>query len=120
MPKHPALSVDDRIHQRTRLAIVAVLAGQQRAEFLALREVLGLTDGNLSRHLRVLEDAGFVRLEKAFVDRRPKTWVRLTERGVQAYAAEIETLRRIVAQARVPRPPAGEAVTRAVTEGTPE
>lgn len=103
MAAHPALEVDDRIHQRTRLAIVDVLAGGGRVEFLALRDGLSLTDGNLSRHLRVLENAGFVVLEKGYVERRPRTWIRLTARGVAAYAAEIAALRRVVAQARVPR-----------------
>jgi DNA-binding MarR family transcriptional regulator len=64
----------------------------QRAEFGYLREALGLTPGNLSRHLTVLEEAGLVTVEKGYSGRRPRTWVRITRQGRAALAAELAAL----------------------------
>ena len=70
------LALDPLIHQETRLRIVALLAGLgegAKAEFTWLKEALGLTEGNLSSHLQKLEEAGYVRVEKGFRGKRPKT-----------------------------------------------
>ena len=72
---HPALQLDDTVHQRVRLGILAVLQRGQRADFGYLRDALELTDGNLSRHIAVLEQAGLVKVEKGFEGKRPRTWV---------------------------------------------
>lgn len=93
---HPANGLDDTVHQRARLGILAVLAEVKRADFNHLREVLELTDGNLSRHLRTLEDAGYVEITKAFEDRRPRTWLALTSVGKQALRAEVAALRALI------------------------
>lgn len=93
---HPTSELDETIHQRVRLGILAVLVESRRADFGYLREALALTDGNLSRHLRVLEDAGLVRIEKTFEDRRPRTWVSATKKGRAAFAAEIHALRQLI------------------------
>ena len=84
------LALDPLIHQETRLRIVALLAGLgegAKAEFTWLKEALGLTEGNLSSHLQKLEEAGYVRVEKGFRGKRPKTWVALTPEGRAAYEA---------------------------------
>jgi DNA-binding transcriptional ArsR family regulator len=78
---HPSLLLDDTGHQRVRLRILAVLAEADSADFSYLKERLDLTDGNLSRHLQVLEQAGFVVIEKGFEGRRPRTWVNATREG---------------------------------------
>lgn len=96
---HPALRLDDTVHQRVRLGILAVLAEARRADFAYLREALSLTDGNLSRHLGVLEDAGLVEIEKRFEGRRPRTWVQATKAGRAAFAEEVAALRELVARA---------------------
>lgn len=93
---HPTSGLDETIHQRVRLGILAVLVESRRADFGYLREALALTDGNLSRHLRVLEDAGLVRIDKTFEGRRPRTWVSATKKGRAAFAAEIQALRRLI------------------------
>ena len=93
---HPALRLDNAVHQRTRLGILTVLAAGDRADFSFLRDTLQLTDGNLSRNLTVLENAGFVAIDKVFEGRRPRTWVSVTSSGRQALAAEIQALREIV------------------------
>ena len=78
MTEHPTNGLDEIVHQRHRLGILTIAAEAKRAEFGYLREALGLTPGNLSRHLTVLEDAGLVEVEKGYEGRRPRTWVRIT------------------------------------------
>lgn len=93
---HPAAGLDDVVHQRARLGVLAILAEAATAEFTYLATRLGLTNGNLSRHLAVLEEAGLVMVEKRFEGRRPKTWLSLTPAGRAALRREIATLRAIV------------------------
>ncbi|MCA1674078.1 MAG: transcriptional regulator [Actinobacteria bacterium] len=81
------------VHQRVRLGILAVLTEADRADFTYLRDALALTDGNLSRHLTILEQAGLVRIEKVFEGRKPRTWVQATRRGRAALGAELAALR---------------------------
>ena len=90
--KHTTNGIDDTVHQRHRLGILTITAEAQRAEFGYLREALGLTPGNLSKHLTVLEQAGMVEVEKGYAGRRPRTWVRITAQGRAALAAELATL----------------------------
>jgi DNA-binding MarR family transcriptional regulator len=94
---HPALQLDDTVHQRVRLGILAVLSEARRADFAYLRDALGLTDGNLSRHIAVLEQAGLVTVEKGFEGKRPRTWVEATRAGRRALAAEVKALRELIA-----------------------
>lgn len=79
--------IDDVIHGRVRLALMAYLSGAGRADFGALKARAGVTDGNLSVHLRKLEEAGYVRIEKTFVDRRPLTTAAMTDEGRAAWIA---------------------------------
>jgi len=92
----PTNGLDDVVHQRHRLGILTITAEARQAEFGYLREALGLTAGNLSRHLSVLEDAGLVQVEKGYKGRRPRTWVRITGRGRSALAAELDVLAGLV------------------------
>ncbi len=94
--EHPALRLDDTIHQRVRLGILAILSETSKADFVYLREALGLTDGNLSRHLGVLEDAGLVKITKVFEGRRPRTWVQATRAGTTALAREVTALKELL------------------------
>lgn len=97
---HPALALDETTHQRIRLGILVVLGETAECTFSALRDQLELTDGNLSRHLRILEEAGFVEVRKTFEDRRPRTWLKLTRRGRKALRSQLETMERLVARLR--------------------
>ena len=99
---HPVQGLDDVVHQRTRLGILAVLAEGARAQFGFLQESLGLTDGNLSRHLQTLETAGYVRIEKGYEGRRPRTWIRITKDGRRALADEIDLLKQLVKRIESP------------------
>ncbi|MGI8983380.1 MAG: winged helix-turn-helix domain-containing protein [Acidimicrobiales bacterium] len=94
---HPSQRLDDVVHQRVRLGILAVLAEADEADFGFLKDSLNLTDGNLSRHLQVLEEAGFVEVNKVFVGRRPRTWIAATKAGRAAFAAEVAALRELIA-----------------------
>lgn len=78
-------AIDDVIHGRVRLGIVAYLASVRSASFPELREALGATDGNLSTHLRKLEEAGYVSAHKGFVARKPQTRLALTASGRSAW-----------------------------------
>ena len=94
---HPSQRLDDTVHQRVRLGILAVLAEADQADFGFLKDALSLTDGNLSRHVQVLEEAGFVQVRKTFVGRRPRTWISATKAGRAAFASEVAALRELIA-----------------------
>jgi DNA-binding MarR family transcriptional regulator len=90
--EHPTSGIDETVHQRHRLGILTITAEAKRAEFGYLQEALGLTAGNLSRHVSVLEQAGLVHVEKGYAGRRPRTWVSITRPGRAALAAEMRAL----------------------------
>jgi DNA-binding MarR family transcriptional regulator len=92
---HPISGIDDIVHQRVRLGILAVLAEADRVEFTYLRDRLDVTDGNLNRHLQVLSDAGFVRTEKR-TSGRSRTWIGATRSGREALASHLRTLQQII------------------------
>ncbi len=88
-------AIDELLHSRVRLAIIAFLAGAETADFSAVREAIKTTDGNASMHLRKLEDAGCIAAKKRFVARKPQTRYTLTENGRNAlldYVAHFERL----------------------------
>ena len=90
------------IHQPTRLRIMAALASveqKEKVDFGFLRDLLELTDGNLSVHLQKLEEAGYVQIEKVFEGRRPKTWLQITPLGHDAFSEHVDALEAIVKQA---------------------
>jgi DNA-binding MarR family transcriptional regulator len=89
---HPALELDDAVHQKTRLALLTVLDEAGRADFPYLKRTLALTDGNLGRHLDVLAQQGLVQITKGYEGRRPRTWAAITPQGRQALAAEMSVL----------------------------
>ena len=93
---HPVRRLEDVVHQRVRLGVLALLVQGGRCEFTFLRDELGLTDGNLSRHLTVLADAGLVSVDK-LAGQRSRTWVSATAHGRKALQAEIAALRDLLA-----------------------
>ena len=84
--------LDDLIHSRIRLAIMAVLISIDEAEFISLREMTKTTDGNLSVSLRKLEDAGYISVKKSFVERKPRTTYQLTRKGHKAFQVYVDRL----------------------------
>jgi DNA-binding MarR family transcriptional regulator len=93
---HPVNGLDDVVHQRARLGILAILNETTKADFGYLKSSLELTDGNLSRHVTVLEEANLVEVEKGYEGKRPRTWVKITKLGKKALAYEVEALKTLV------------------------
>ncbi len=90
--------LDKIIHSPARLKIMAALmalASTDQVDFSSLSEMLKLTDGNLGAHLKTLEDAGYIKIEKTFVARKPRTFVRATTRGRGRFEEHVEALREI-------------------------
>ena len=98
MTDHPANGLDDVVHQRVRLGILAVAQQARRVEFTYLRTTLDLTAGNLSQHLNVLERAGLIGIEKGYEGKRARTWIELTKAGKKALHDEIATLKTLIQQ----------------------
>lgn len=92
----PTTSLDDVVHQKSRLGILAIVHEGRRVEFGYLRDALELTAGNLSQHLSVLEKYGLIHIEKGYDGRRGRTWVTSTRAGTKALRREVDTLRAIV------------------------
>lgn len=93
---HPTQKLDDVVHQKTRLGMLAVLSEVRRADFNFLKETLSLSDGNLSRHLQVLAEAGLIKMDKVFEGNRPRTWVSITKAGKAAFNAELASLKALM------------------------
>lgn len=74
---------------------MAALAATDRAEFRFLRDTIEVSDSLLSKHVITLEEAGYVRVEKAFVGKRPRTWLALTDEGRRAFHDYVSVLRRL-------------------------
>ena len=88
--------LDDAIHGRLRLGIMAYLMDAEAADFNELKLVLDATQGNLSVHLRKLEDAGYVEIVKSFSGRKPLTRAHITPAGRTAFATYLEALSKLV------------------------
>jgi len=91
-----ASRIDETIHGRLRLGIMALLSAASSATFAEIKQKTGASDGNLSVHLRKLEDAGYVSVEKSFVDRKPQTRAALTEAGRKAWLTYLDELRMLL------------------------
>jgi DNA-binding MarR family transcriptional regulator len=92
--------IDDVIHGRIRLGIMVYLAQSEVADFTTLKIALETTQGNLSIHLRKLEEAGYITVDKSFFDRKPLTRVRLTKAGHKALAAYVTAMAQLVEDMR--------------------
>lgn len=86
---------DAIIHAPGRLQICALLSGIDDAEFAMIRDRIEVSDSVLSKHLKLLEDAGYVKLRKAASEGRQRTWVSLTTAGKKAFAAHVSELTRL-------------------------
>jgi DNA-binding MarR family transcriptional regulator len=88
--------IDDVIHGRFRLGIIAYLAKVKAAEFNELKSLLGATAGNLSVHLRKLEEAGYVRLDRSFISRKSLTRAHITKAGRTAFMAYLREVNKLL------------------------
>jgi len=92
----PIDDLDPAIHSPTRMKILAFLSIVESADFTFLMTQTGLTRGNLSPNLRKLEEAGYVSIQKAFVDRVPRTLINLTDEGRAAVEQYNQTMQRVL------------------------
>lgn len=92
--------LDRVLHERARLSIMASLSGQKKGlSFAELKRLCDLSDGNLSRHLQVLEESGYVKIEKGYEGKRPHTSCRMTANGSKAFTKYIDVLEKVVRDA---------------------
>ena len=100
MNPEPFLQLDRVIHEKGRLTIMSLLAASPELSFTEIRDTLGMTDGNLTTHIRTLQEAGYVSVAKSYRKNRPLTTCTLTAQGRKAFAAYINLLEAIVQQTR--------------------
>lgn len=92
---HARHRLDEAIHAPVRLSLVAALAQVDEAEFAHVRDTIEVSDSVLSRQAAHLETAGYVKIRKGHVGKRPRTWLSLTSTGRAAYVRHLDALRRI-------------------------
>ena len=92
------LQLDRVIHEKGRLAIMSMLAASPELSFTELREALKMTDGNLTTHIRTLQEAGYVSVTKSFQNNRPLTTCSLTAPGKKAFGEYINLLEQLIQQ----------------------
>ena len=100
MNPEPFLQLDRVIHEKGRLAIMSMLAASPELSFTELRDTLAMTDGNLTTHIRTLQEAGYVSISKSYQNNRPLTTCSLTTPGRKAFAEYVNLLEQIVQQTR--------------------
>jgi DNA-binding transcriptional ArsR family regulator len=99
---NPQTEILERIfHEPNRLAIMSALCGSRKGiSFTELKDACHLTDGNLNRHLKVLEESDAVRIEKTFIDAKPRTTIFLSETGWKRFSEYLDALAGIVEKAK--------------------
>ena len=96
--KNPFENLDKMLEHRVRLQIMSVLMTNDGSEFNALKELLTVTDGNLASHIKALEREKYVLVNKSFVDRKPNTKYKITERGRHAFKKHLDALESVIKQ----------------------
>ena len=99
---HPRHGLDDLLGHPVRFSVVAMLAAAENAEFSFVRDSVEVTDSVLSKQVSALEQAGYVRVKKGFVGKRPRTWLSLTRDGRRRFERHMNALRDIAAGNGVP------------------
>jgi len=94
----PYLQLDRLIHEKGRLGIMSMLAAAPDLSFTEMRDALGMTDGNLTTHIKALQQEGYVAVAKSYQNNRPLTTCSLTAAGRKAFAEYINLLEQIVRQ----------------------
>ncbi|MEO5802536.1 MAG: transcriptional regulator [Verrucomicrobiota bacterium] len=100
MNPEPFLQIDRVIHEKGRMGIMSLLAASPELSFTEMRETLEMTDGNLTSHIRTLQEAGYVSIAKTYQNNRPLTTCSLTAAGRKAFATYIDLLDQIVRQTK--------------------
>ena len=100
MNPEPFLQLDRVIHEKGRLAIMSMLAASPELAFTELRDALNMTDGNLTTHIRTLQEAGYISVSKSYANNRPLTTCSLTTNGKKAFTGYIDLLEQILQQTK--------------------
>lgn len=90
--------IDSLLHSRIRLSVMAMLSACEESDFVTIKKSIGASDGNLNTHLRKLEDAEYVLMNKQFVGRKPITMYKLSPKGIKAFYDYIENLKKIIGE----------------------
>ena len=98
MNPEPFLQLDRVIHEKGRLAIMSMLAASPELSFTEMRDALNMTDGNLTTHIRTLQEVGYLSVTKSFHNNRPLTTCALTAPGKKVFANYINLLEQILRQ----------------------
>ena len=98
MEKNIIKNINEIFTTKIRLGAMALLVMETTLDFTTLKNRLEVSDGNLGSHLRVLEDAGYLRVDKKFVGRRPKTTYTVTDKGIKAFNQHLKELETIIHQ----------------------
>ena len=100
MNPEPFLQLDRVIHEKGRLAIMSMLAASAELSFTEMRDALEMTDGNITTHIRTLQEAGYISVAKSYQNNRPLTTCSLTAAGRKAFAEYVNLLEKIVQQTK--------------------
>ena len=98
--KNPFENLDKTLEHRIRLQIMSVLVANDSYDFNSLKELLNLTDGNLASNIKALEKEKYLAVNKTFIDRKPNTKFKATEKGRSAFRKHIDALEELVKQQR--------------------
>jgi DNA-binding MarR family transcriptional regulator len=96
--KNPFENLDRILEHRVRLQIMSVLMANDSYDFNSLKEIIGITDGNMASHMKALEKEKYIAVSKSFVDRKPNTKYRVTERGRNVFKKHLDALEELVKQ----------------------
>lgn len=91
-------NINKAFDHRVRLGIMSVLMVNEHADFTTLREMLGVTDGNIASHIKALEKKGYVEVEKSFIDRKPNTRYSATKKGREDFQKHIDAIESLLNQ----------------------
>lgn len=91
-------NINKAFDHRVRLGIMSVLVVNEHADFTTLRELLGVTDGNIASHIKALEKKGYVKVEKSFIDRKPNTRYSATKKGREDFQKHIDAIESLLGQ----------------------
>lgn len=98
--KNPFENLDKILEHRVRLQIMSVLITNDIFDFNSLKEMLGVTDGNLASHIKALEKEKYISVSKTFVDRKPNTKYKISEKGRNAFKKHLDALEAVVKQTK--------------------
>lgn len=98
--KNPFENLDKVLEHSARLQIVSVLMANESSDFNSIKELLSLTDGSLATHIKALEREKYISVTKSFVDRKPNTKYKATERGRTAFKKHLEAMEDVIKQQR--------------------